>query len=205
MKQPTPEDLDRSKKTMSVLVKILFLPITLLWLIWRKNKLSRSAKWGLTAAWLVICVMALIGSSEGPTSSPTTANEQPTVIANSQPTKKYIFDVPALVGLTYDEIVAQLGQPVGEGLTEQQLAAVGYMDDREFHKDDAVLLVTYNTKTGAVKELFLDTNDPSGATSNNQALLDEGNLESKSDEYSLEFVEARTKPGSYTGVVVTSK
>lgn len=120
-----------------------------------------------------------------------------------------VFDVPALVGMNIDQVRQVLGTPQDGSMTEptaQQLAlGMGSEWNNSFEKDGHTLLVTYNAQTRVIADFFVDSNDPSGATSDKAGLLAAGNLREGDSRYSIEFVQARGAPSQFTGVIAKPK
>ncbi len=116
--------------------------------------------------------------------------------------KQYAFDVPSLVGKDLDGVIAILGEPRGQDPTSLQIQQ-GVIDwDKTFIKDGKELLVTYTISNRKIIDFFISTDDPSGGTSDSEALLLLGNLKQTDSRYRVEFVKAIGSPGSFTGVKV---
>ena len=122
-------------------------------------------------------------------------------------TLKYTFDVPSLLGKNIDEIRVELGTPTDGDLMEptaEQMAGTSQWDNT-FQKDGKELLVTFDAKTREVIDFFIPTDDPSGVTKDIQPLLEIGNLNENSSNYTIEKVSAIKDPSSYTGIMVSQK
>lgn len=119
-------------------------------------------------------------------------------------TTKMVFDIPKLVGKSVKQIESLLG-PADSSFepTDLQLEMGVTEADKTFNKDGSSLLITYDYRTGKIKDFFIDTPDPSGATDSTVSLLKLGNLERGSGRYTIKFVPTIKDPSVYTGVIVT--
>ncbi|HSW88015.1 MAG TPA: hypothetical protein VLG12_02520 [Candidatus Saccharimonadales bacterium] len=112
------------------------------------------------------------------------------------------FDVPSLVGKDLDGVIAVLGQPKGIDPTALQIQQGVTEWDKTFVKDGKELLVTYTISDRKIVDFFISTSDPSGATSDKEALLKQENLKQDDAKYRVEFVKAIKDPSTFTGVKV---
>jgi hypothetical protein len=131
--------------------------------------------------------------------------QTPTVAATAQEdTTTMAFDIPKLVGKSIKQVSTILGPAAHTFVPTELQQGMGVVEaDKTFDNAGVSLTVTYNAQTGIVKDYFLETPDPSGATANTVSLLKSGNLESTSDNYTIKFVPTIKDPSVYTGVVVT--
>lgn len=111
---------------------------------------------------------------------------------------KTVFDIPTLVGKSVDEIIGMIGQPKENSLPTEEQSKLTSEWSIEFGKDGQTLLVEYNLKTKAVKDLFISGD-------NKDELLKIGNLNENDSKYSLEFVKQQNDPTKITGVVIRKK
>lgn len=100
------------------------------------------------------------------------------VVATSKPAP--IYDIPALLGKTTDELQAVLGKPKDGSTPTKAQAQIIDVWTMTFEKDGIMVDAFYNIKTKAVEYLFLDGN-------NKTKLLEQGNLEEKSKDYVIKF------------------
>lgn len=125
-------------------------------------------------------------------------------IAAPPPGQSYVYDIPSLLGKTLGQVTEVLGTP--EKVTE--VAQGDTQGDRSFEKNGLGLLVTYEVSSNKVLEFFLESDNPSGASSDKKHMLEIGNLKEDDSRYSVEFVETigrNAKLGEYTGVIVRPK
>jgi len=118
-----------------------------------------------------------------------------------KPTVQPVFDVPALVGKDINGVQASLGTP-----EEDDSRFVWPNGDDEHQKNwtrqRVLLLATYHSRTSQIVDLFIGTDDPSGATDDKGKLLNQGNLQDGDPRYTIEFVHAGNSPDRYTGVKI---
>ncbi len=110
-----------------------------------------------------------------------------------------VFDVPSLVGKDINGVQAILSTP-----SEDDSNKVWPNGDDEhlktWSKQGVDLMVDYHLNTGKVVDFFVGTDDPSGATSDTQKLLEQGNLKENESAYRIEMTKAGGHPGQYTGL-----
>ncbi len=110
-----------------------------------------------------------------------------------------IFDVPSLVGMTVSEVKTALGKPTE---TSKRINA----DDHDayilYTRDGQDLMVSFDYGSNIVKDFFLSSGDPSGATQDTTRLMDRANLTEGDARYKIEFIQVLNDPSSYTGVQV---
>jgi hypothetical protein len=136
-----------------------------------------------------------------------TADSTPTV--STMPTTpvalNYTFDVPSLLGKNIDEVRLVLGTPSDKERTEptvEQIELGADTWDNTFKKDGQELLITFNPITRKVIDFFIATDDPSGATTDKQHLLEIGNLTDNNPNYTVVPVKAIKDPSVMTGIIV---
>lgn len=85
------------------------------------------------------------------------SNDKPATVAAPV---KAVFDVPALLPQTIDQIKATLGKTEGndDEPTKQQITAGVKEWEKSFKRDTTTLLVTYDPKTRKVIDFFVSTN-----------------------------------------------
>lgn len=161
---------------------------------------------------VVIVSVSILGAIAGgnksagntQTSTPVTT-EQQVVTPVKSTTPKYVFDVPSLFGKNIDEIRLVLGDPEDKTMTEptaEQISLGGSEWDNTFKKDGKELLVTFNASTRAIIDFFVSTDDPSGATTDVQHLLDIGNLKDNASNYTIKEIKAVRDPSVITGITI---
>ena len=143
----------------------------------------------------------------GPSTNSNLSNVTPVAVAvpsMEEDTTKMVFDVPELVGKSVKQVESILG-PADRSFepTNIQLEMGVIEADKTFDKNGSSLLITYDYRTGKIKDFFIDTPDPSGATDSTVSLLKLGNLERGSGRYTIKFVPTIKDPSVYTGVIVT--
>lgn len=140
-------------------------------------------------ALLAACNAGETRRSEGMPPAPTAA--EPVAVA---------FDVPSLIGKSIDELREVLGTPTDADIepTQQQLDLGVDEWSNGFTNDGQDLLVTYNPRTRAVIDLFLDGSDQN-------SLLQRGNLAVRSAAYRIEPVRALRNPSQITGIKILPK
>lgn len=117
-----------------------------------------------------------------------------------------IFDVPFLLNKNIDEIKKILGKPTSDTEPTKLQIQMGIDEwDKTFAKNGYELLVRYNPKTRKVIDIFIGTNDPSGASSYFKDLLQVTNTEKESPSYMVRPVSVPKNPSTFTGVVISSR
>ncbi len=109
-----------------------------------------------------------------------------------------VFDVPALIGLSIEQVRETLGQPQDRNPepTELQLEAGAANEwSNGFTREGQDLLVTFDPRTRRVIDLFLSGSDRG-------VLMQRGNLSSGAREYRIESVRALRDPSKITGITV---
>ncbi|MCD6194678.1 hypothetical protein J7K05_00525 [bacterium] len=148
---------------------------------------------------LVLLVIALAFREEKPT------KQTPSQLSQTKEQKvTYVFDIPSLVDKNIDEVRERLGAPTNSSLEpSSKQKALGIIEwSNTFSKNNAELVVTFNSATRQIIDFFIPTDNPSGMTNDTQHLLELGHLELNSDRYQIEFVKAIKQPSSYTGVKI---
>ena len=181
------------------------------------DKMNKDEKNKIVIKYIIILAVAFIvfniitsivnGYNDVQTSfdnSSKTNQEQP---KTEQTVKKlnYTFDVPSLLGKNIDSVRSVLGTPTDGSMTEptsEQLSLGVTSWDNTFKKNGKELLVTFNPETREVTDFFIPTDDPSGATSDTQPLLEVGNLTEGSSSYTIENTKTIRDPSIFTGIVV---
>ena len=118
-----------------------------------------------------------------------------------------IYDVPSLIGKNIDEIRTILGKPSDNEIEPSKLQMKMGFDSWEnsFEKDGRTLLVTFNPQNREVVDFFIETNDPSGSTSDYSNLLQICNLTNGESNYSIEPVPTIKDNSQYTGIRIVAK
>lgn len=137
------------------------------------------------------------GSSGTPTNDPT-----PIDTSNI----KTVFDLNNLYGKNIDQIVTVLGKPTNDTEPTKLQKENGNITEWEktFNKDGQKLLVTYNVSTRKVVDFFIDTRDPSGATSDVSVIIKIAGTPS-GDKFTTKPVPTIRDKSIYTGVIFTPK
>ncbi len=163
-----------------------------------------SVKVVLLGAIGVAIIVQLIASGQTDQSLPK-SQQTPTVVpTTSEVATPVVFDIPKLVGKSIKQIESTLGPATRSFEPTDLQEEMGVIDaDKTFDIDGVSLMITYNSRTGIVKEYFLETPDPSGATANTGSLLKLGHLENGATNYRIKFIPTIKDPSVYTGVVVT--
>jgi hypothetical protein len=113
------------------------------------------------------------------------------------------FDVPSLVGKDIKGVEQTLGVPSEYTPPDSIQRPDNIREwDKSWEHDKHTLLVTYDLVTGKVIDFFIGTDDPSGASDDQDRLLALGNLQRGDLRYRVEFVPAMGHPDKYTGVKV---
>jgi hypothetical protein len=158
---------------------------------------SNKKPWAIVGGVLVLffSMTALTGCS-----SDTTAQ-------NSQTPAKaaVVFDLEALHGKNITDIRSALGNPTDASAdpTPEQVKLDPEWNNT-FSKDGYDLLVTYDSSTGKVKDFFVGTTDPYGATKDVDGLKDVLNVRDSSN-YTIKPVPTMQDKSLYTGIIVTPK
>lgn len=212
--QPTGEAQNSQKKAwyksgLGLVIAILLFPYFLLWYMWAKTSWSKGVKIAITIVFAFINLVALMSdnSNKDTNQQAGQSTEQKPVVAETKseaPAQQApqipqaVFDVPSLIGKNIDEVKAILGSPTTyTAPTKQQLALMDIWD-MEYTKDDVNLLITYNPKSKAILDYFIDGSDKA-------KLLALGNLQEKNDAYIVEPVKAIAKPNEITGIKIYKK
>lgn len=156
--------------------------------------------------WIVIfsvsgIVLPAMFSSINPTGQLEKVRQNKSQVVNNQ----YAFDVPFLVGKDLYGVIAVLGTPEGNEPTRQQIDLGIKEWDKTFRNNGQELLVTYTISDKKIVDFFISTNDPSGITTDTNALLQQGNLTQNDPRYRVEFVKAIKNTNTFTGVKVIPK
>ena len=147
---------------------------------------------------VVVVTLTSCGSS-------TSSNEQK--VKSSKTNVNFVFDVPSLIGKDIDEVKKILGKPTDKNPepTKQQMKMNFDTWDNSFEKDGHTLLVTFNPQNREVTDFFIDTSDPSGATTDYSDLLALCNVTNDNPKYSIEPVPALNDNSKFTGIKIIKK
>lgn len=168
----------------------------------------------VSAVVILVVILFVFGAITGNNKS--TSNTQPATSSSSTKpvlkqakttpvAPKYTFDIPSLLGKNIDEIRQILGAPSDGDMTEptaEQVSLGASQWDNTFKKDGKELVVTFSPSTRKVVDFFIGTDDPSGKTTDEQHLLDIGNLTKDNSSYTVEPVKAIKDPSVITGVII---
>ena len=110
-----------------------------------------------------------------------------------------VFDMPSLISKNLDEIKQTLGEPEGkQEMTKAQKELISEWD-YEYKKDGRSLLVTYNTRSNAVDNIWLEGTDKN-------ELMTAGNIEKKSDSYVTSYTYGLgDNKDKVTGITIAKK
>ena len=154
---------------------------------------------------VLLLIMGTIGNNlpENATTAPSgTPQAAITEAIATQVPKRYVSDIPSLVGKDITGAKDALGTPKDKEPTAQQIKLGAKEWSLTFEKEGKELLVTYDTASGRVKDYFIGTDDPSGKTKDKSHLLELGNINEGDSRYKVEFVKAFNDPSVFTGVKV---
>ncbi len=213
--QNVPIQKEWYKKWWGVILVLCIWPFFAIWYIWRKTAWSKKTKWVATAVVVLLFIWAQTILSDSKEKAQENNTSQATEQIPSEETVKLSFDIPALFGKDIDQIREVLGKPTDlhveypENVLKNK-EALGQDISLEtwsnrFESNEMYMSVEFYIKTRAVKEFFVEANDPSGATTDKQRLMNIGNVKENDPRYVLDFVEARNSPGEYTGLIITKK
>ncbi len=176
------------------------IPALVVFLVWQKTSWNKSVKLLVSVGAAIVLFGALSSLGDSPKSRSSDASLDSGQV---QEAAKQVFDVPALLNKSIDEIKVQLGSPESDSEPTKQQIAVGITEwDKKWTKDGEDILITYNVKTRKVVDVFIDTTDPSGLTSDKERLLKVGNTKIGDPAYDVEFVKAITSLSKFTGVKI---
>lgn len=114
-----------------------------------------------------------------------------------------VYDLDSLYGKNIDEIVTVLGKPLNDSEPTKLQKDSGIKEwEKSFKKDGYDLLVTYYSDTRDVKDFFISSNDPSGATKDYITLIEVGGID-KQSKFIVKPVNTIKDPNLYTGVIFT--
>lgn len=174
------------------------IPILAVYLIWKKTTWNKGVK--LVASIGAVVLFFGVFSSFGDSSGSSTTRE---AVKVSEPQTKQVYNIPTLLNKNIEEIKVDLGTPEGDSEPTKQQLALGTTEwDKYWNKDGEDMSITYNVKTRKVVDFFISTSDPSGVTSDKNALLAVGGLKTDDPAYEIEFVNSVTDKGKFTGVKV---
>lgn len=117
-----------------------------------------------------------------------------------------VFDVPALLGKSIDEVTAALhGATVTDVASNGQSSGDNQLMQRDFRKGGQTLHVTYKTSSKKVTEFAMEVDPQTGSIKDDDkdSFLSLANLKDQDARYSLELTEDPNKVFSFTGVKVT--
>jgi len=137
-----------------VLLLVLFFPVGI-YLMWRYADWPKNVKIVVSVIFAIIAIGIAMNPAEPKTQdTKQEAKTQPTV---QQPA--LAFDVPALIGLSIDDIRKQLGNPTDKDIdpTAKQMELGTTEWYNSFDKNGKTLLVTYDPTTRAVIDLFCES------------------------------------------------
>lgn len=152
----------------------------------------------------VVLTMFLLVGATLPKSQSTTdtsaikSQEKPAETNTENTQKSPVYDLPSLLGKTTDELQTVLGELKAFTPPTKDQVALTSSWDMVFAKDGVELEAWYNVKTKAVEYLTLYGTDK-------KTLLAEGNLDEKSKDYILKFVQDPSDKNKYLGVKVAKR
>lgn len=192
------------KKWWGIILILVTWPVSVpglvVFLVWQKTSWNKSVKLLVSVGAVIVFFGALSGLGDSPKSQSSIASQDN---GQAQVAVKQVFDVPALLNKSIDEIKVQLGSPESDSEPTKQQIAVGITEwDKKWSKDGEDILITYNVKTRKVVDVFIDTTDPSGVTSDKEHLLTVGNTKIGDPAYDIEFVKSITNPSKFTGIKI---
>lgn len=126
----------------------------------------------------------------------------------SQETITPIVDAPRMLTLTIDDARKELGTPIdGEQTEPTALQRSLGMDTWEntFEISGYSVTLEYNTESREVVNIFIATNDPTGATRDWKTLAQKAGIDEDATTYAVQPVQALNKSGYYTGVTAADK
>ncbi|MBY0538285.1 hypothetical protein K2P47_02715 [Patescibacteria group bacterium] len=160
-------------------------------------KVKSKKKAGIVYGGLSVLFFILIGTTADPVID--TSRVEETTITEAQ----YIYDVPSLIGKNIDEVEVLIGEAERTYEPTELQEETGFISsEKTFVKNGEDLMISYNKDTREVIELFISSNDSSGANSDTDRLLQVGNLSQNESKYSVEFIPAMIDPSVYTGVLI---
>ncbi|MBI3341577.1 hypothetical protein HY024_00480 [Candidatus Curtissbacteria bacterium] len=198
------------KSAVIIVLLVIFFPIGL-YLMWKYANWDNKIKWGVTGLLSLLLIANRFSEGSKPQAAATTSVAQSQTISPSptpSPTPSAIafeFDIPSLIGKNLDGVIAVLGKPDKNAQpTPTQIQLGGVKDwDEQFTVNGHSLLVNYTIADRSIINFFLETDDPSGKTTDTKRLLALGNLKEKDPKYKVEFVKTFGDSNSFTGVKVT--
>lgn len=119
-------------------------------------------------------------------------------------TVEHAFDIPPLIGKNIDQVRATLGKPY-EDFPEKVWPGGDDENGKTWRRGKKRLYITFHSQTRRIVDFFIECDDPSGACSDKQKLLDLGNIKDSGPNYTTEFVNAGAMRDKYTGVKVIPK
>jgi len=162
-----------------------------------KNKKPVYKRWWF---WIImVFVVGLIGNAIPDSQSIPESDNDNQIVA--------IWDVATLISsyATVDDVCSALGAPYDSPALREasdlQMTLGVETWTNEWHKDNHVLLVTYDISTRNVVDYFIDSGTEA-EYKNTDLLLPLVNLEKYSDLYSLKPVKALKDLSIYTGVTI---
>ena len=120
---------------------------------------------------------------------------------------KATFDVPTLIGKNIDEVRKILGNPSDNEIEPSRQQMKMNLDtwDNSFEIDGQTLLVSFNPQNRKVFDFFIETNDPSGSTSDYSDLLKVCNVDENNSNYIIEAVPTIKDNSKFTGIKIKLK
>lgn len=148
---------------------------------------------------LALIVAAIIFSScDTSTAASTEKKVEPLVKAVS--TEKPVFNIPELIGENIEGLKEKLGRPSIENKASKIQAANNVSDDYTFLKEGYELYVTVDPDTKLAVDFYLSKGDSD--VKDWKELMVAGNLSENAKKYKIEPVEIKSKPGTYTGIII---
>jgi hypothetical protein len=151
------------------------------------------------ASVLVVLSLVTVACDGGANSAePEHRRDAPVAHTSSIPSEQVLFDIPALIGRSIDQVRDALGTPQDRTPEPTQLQLdIGIHEwSNVFTSNGQDLLVTFDAPTRRVVDFFL-------AGTDRAALMRKGNLDQQSSAYRVEPVRALRDPSKITGVKVT--
>jgi len=184
------------KTGFGIVVAIVILPFFGIWWIWARSKMNKIAKLVLTGLISLFVIIVMISGGSSSTTTPTTSNGS---VKTNTPAQKVVYDIPSYMGKNADEVKALLGTPKSTYEPNAQQASAGVDEGSiDYEKDGQPLLITYNSKTRAIIDFFLEGSDEN-------KMYASGNLNKKSNDYLTEAVKQANDSSKITGLKASKK
>jgi hypothetical protein len=181
------------------------LPLVLKKISWDEKKIT-PAKIYIAAIIIFIIGMISVGQNMPKDTNIITNNSGNNSIDNTE-LSNYTFDIPSLIWKNVDEIRNSFWSWFSKDDISEPTKLQSQMGsnqwDNSISKDGYTLLITYNTKTRNVIDLFLTADKNENNIRNN--LMQIWNLKANANNYSIESVQAMKNPNEITGIKIISK